>query len=141
MSPGDGPFRPSLLHLKVVVRCKNFAESFAFYAEVLGLRVVDRWEEPQGTGCVFSLGEGGPSGHIEIYEMAGVDERIDPAFASPFENDKIDLQLRTESVDAWVESLRGRWPIIGPEILPWGHRWIRLRDPDNLLIAIYEEAD
>jgi hypothetical protein len=32
----------------------------------------------------------------------------------------------------------GAWPYQGPEILPWGQRWVKLRDPDNFLIAIYE---
>jgi hypothetical protein len=60
-----------------------------------------------------------------------------PAFGEPVPSDKIDLQLQAGSVDEWAVRLRGRWPFEGPQDLPWGQRWIRLRDPDGLLIAIY----
>ena len=130
----------ALTELKVVIRCRSFAASRTFYLDVLGLNVVEEWEEPGGAGCVFSLTHEGDGGALEIYEMATDNPRYDAAFASPLGSDKIDVQFRTPSVDAWAEALRGQWPFSGPEDLPWGHRWIKLRDPDNMLIAIYEDA-
>jgi catechol 2,3-dioxygenase-like lactoylglutathione lyase family enzyme len=127
------------LGLKTVIRCADFERSRDFYARVLGLRVVEEWDEPQGRGCIFSRFESGREPCIEIYQMTRDDRRFEESFLRPVESDKIDLQLRTGSVDFWAERLRGGWDFEGPEILPWGHRWIRLRDPDRLLIAIYEE--
>lgn len=70
--------------------------------------------------------------------MEVADPRFDPAFSRPLPSDKVDLQLRTDSVDSWTQALEGMWPFEGPEDLPWGQRWIKLRDPDGLQIAIYE---
>jgi len=75
---------------------------------------------------------------IEIYEMTQADARFDPAFASPIANDKIDVQLKTDSVAEWADCLRDVWTFVGPEELPWRQRGIKLRDPDGLLVAIYE---
>jgi catechol 2,3-dioxygenase-like lactoylglutathione lyase family enzyme len=122
----------SFRSLKVVVRCTDLDASRAFYTEVLGLAVAEQWEEPQGRGLVVSVSD---SALIEVYEMSAAD----PRFREPVPNDKIDIQIRTGSVDDWAARLHGRWPFEGPEDLPWGQRWIRLRDPDGLLIAIYSE--
>jgi hypothetical protein len=73
--------------------------------------------------------------------MTAQDDRHDPAFGRPVASDKIDVQLGADSVDAWARTLEGRWPFEGPTALPWGQRWIQLRDPDGLLVAIYEGLD
>jgi catechol 2,3-dioxygenase-like lactoylglutathione lyase family enzyme len=125
---------------KIVIRCAHLDASHAFYMDVLGLELAERWEEPQGRGLIVSLGDRAPGASIEMYEMSSADPRFDPRFREPVPSDKIDLQLETDSVDAWADRLRGRWPFEGPEDLPWGQRWIRLRDPDGLPIAIYKKS-
>ncbi len=130
--------KPSLA-LKVVIRCADFEASRRFYADVLGLPVQTEWDEPEGKGCIFGLGPSGKDAQLEIYEMTRRDPRFDEAFARPVANDKVDLQLRTDSLPAWCARLRDRWPFAGPDELAWGARWIKLRDPDRLLVAIYEE--
>jgi catechol 2,3-dioxygenase-like lactoylglutathione lyase family enzyme len=127
----------SFRSLKVVIRCASVDASRAFYTDILGLQVVEQWEEEEGRGAVLSAGDAAAGALIEIYEMSPADRRFDPRFRQPVASDKIDLQLRTASVDDWAARLRGRWPFEGPEDLPWGQRWIKLRDPDGLLIAIY----
>lgn len=125
------------LSLKVVIRCRDFAASRRFYGELLGLPVMEEWEEKGGRGCIFAFPGGGS---LEIYQMTVDNKRCDPSFERAFQDDKIDLQLRTGDLDAWSSQLEGQWPFQGPKILPWGQRWIQLRDPDNLLVAIYEES-
>lgn len=132
---------PSVLDVKAVIRCHDFEASSDFYGEILGFRVVDEWEEAEGKGMIFSPGGDGSAGSIEIYAMSEHAERYNRAFSQPFVNDKIDIQLRTKELDSWMGFLRERWPFTGPEITPWGHRWIKLRDPDHLLLAIYEEVE
>jgi len=130
-----------LLSLKVVVRCRDFEASRTFYTRVLGLAIFEEWEEAEGKGCILAMPHAHPACFVEVYAMTREDRRFDPAFLRPVSNDKIDLQIRTHSVDAWARKLRDFWPFEGPEVLPGGQRWIRLRDPDNLLIAIYEEEE
>jgi catechol 2,3-dioxygenase-like lactoylglutathione lyase family enzyme len=125
-----------LLSLKTVIRCADFDCARDFYTRVLGLPVAEEWSETEGRGAVFPIG----GGYLEIYAMTTADPRYRPAFREAVPSDKIDVQLRTTSLDEWVERLRGLWPFDGPAALPWGQRWIRLRDPDGLLIALYEEA-
>src|SRR5262245_32103594 len=128
----------TLLSVKTVVRCRDFDASRRFYSSVLGLPLLDEWSEPQGRGAIFACGLD-RSALLEIYQMTPNDPRYNPVFMSPLANDKIDIQLRTDSVHSWVGRLREAWPFDGPEDVPWGQRWIKLRDPDGLLIAIYEE--
>lgn len=128
-----------LNHLKVVLRCADIQRSREFYTSVLGFVVQQAWTEEEGRGCILALNENETTAALELYQMNLADTRFHDAFTRPLENDKIDLQLRTDSVDRWIVCLSGKWPFMGPEVLPWGQRWIKLRDPDNLLIAIYEQ--
>lgn len=130
---------PEQLLLKVVIRCRGFETSRTFYHEILGLCIVEEWTEDEGKGCIFGFGEQGTGGWLEIYEMTIKDPRYDVAFSRPLAGDKVDLQLQASSLDYWIDRLEDRWPFDGPETLPWGQRWIRLRDPDNLLVAICED--
>lgn len=129
----------SLNHFKVVLRCMNIQRSRDFYTRVLGFVVQQAWTEEEGRGCILAIGENETTAGFELYEMNRSDSRFREIFTRPLEDDKIDLQLRTDSLDRWVVRLSGVYPFAGPEVLPWGQRWIKLRDPDNLLIAIYEE--
>jgi catechol 2,3-dioxygenase-like lactoylglutathione lyase family enzyme len=131
---------PSLISIKTVVRCRDFDASRHFYASILNLPIIEEWSEPQGRGAIFGFGSD-RAGMIEIYEMTQADTRFDPAFASPIVDDKIDVQLKTDSIAAWVDRLRGAWPFVGPQDLPWGQRWVTLRDPDGLLLAIYQDRE
>jgi catechol 2,3-dioxygenase-like lactoylglutathione lyase family enzyme len=128
----------SPLELKVVIRCRDFQASRRFYGDILDLPVLESWEEQGGQGCIFGFGPQGQSGSLEVYQMREGDRRYSPVFAAPFENDKIDLQLRTTDLEGWMAALRGVWEFSGPQRLPWGERRITLRDPDNLLISIYQ---
>jgi|SRR6185369_5065143 len=124
------------LGIKTVIRCANFDCSRDFYTRILGFTAAEEWTEPEGRGAIFHIEGVGPA--LEIYEMCRADARFDERFHRPLDSDKIDLQLETPCVDRWVGRLTGVWEFEGPEELPWGQRWIKLRDPDRLQIAIYE---
>lgn len=128
----------SIVEVKVVIRCGDYEASRAFYRELLGFGVAEEWREPADVGCIFSPHLDGSTGLIEIHRMSEDDPRYERVFSQPLSNDKIDIQLRTPDLRSWVDRLQGRWPFSEPETTPWGHRWIKLRDPDNVLIAIYE---
>lgn len=132
---------PAIAEVKIVIRCRDYRASHVFYHHVLGFPVTDEWHEPGDIGCIFAPSGDISVGCIEIYEMSENDARYDPAFSQPFTHDKVDLQFRTPNLQSWVDRLRGRWDFSEPEATAWGHRWIKLRDPDNLLIAIYEVID
>jgi catechol 2,3-dioxygenase-like lactoylglutathione lyase family enzyme len=128
-----GPFSG----VKTVLRCSNFEQSRDFYTRVLGFTPVKEWSEPEGRGCILSPFEGAQA-CFEIYQMTERDPRYHESFAHRLAGDKIDVQLECASVDEWAERLRGVWQFDGPRDLPWGQRWIQLRDPEGLLIAIWQ---
>ena len=53
----------------------------------------------------------------------------------------MELQIRTDSLNDWAEALDGVCPMEGPLDRPWGHRYLWLRDPDGLRIALYEVTE
>ena len=55
------------------------------------------------------------------------------------ENDKTDIQLRTDNVEYWATRLKEKWNARGPVLRPWGSHYLYLRDPDGLHIIIYQE--
>ena len=128
----------SQLTFKCVIRCRNYQSSRQFYHDILELYVLEEWTEAEGRGCIFGFDETGAGGQFEIYEMSPQDPRYDAAFAEPLSGDKIDIQLKTSSLARWIAVLTDVWPFEGPDTTPWGHRWLKLRDPDHLLVAIYE---
>ncbi len=127
------------LTFRMVLRCINIDRSSFFYSYLLNLKITEEWNNEEGRGCIFAFGDDGSGGELEIYEMTEKDKRFHPAFRTPLNNDKIDIQLKCSSLDEWINKLTGKVDLEGPEETPWGRRLIKFRDPDNLLIAIYEE--
>ena len=112
--------------LKIVMRSADLPSARAFYEDVLQLEVADEWSEAHGDGCIYNVGEA----MIELNE-AGQD-------AGPA---GFDLQIKVDDLDLWVERLEGVWDFIGPKHHPWGERTLRMRDPDGLLVTIFDLKD
>ena len=129
-----------LLSLKTVIRTKDFEISKDFYTRILGLEVDEEYEDPGDRGFIFRLGSEPNNAFIEISEISEEHDYFQEAFALESANDKVDMQIRTNDVNYWAERLKKEnWPARGPVKRPWGHRYLYLRDPDNLRIIIYEE--
>ena len=120
------------------IKSADIDKSIDFYTRILGFSIVDQWQEKDSTGCILRLPGGQQEALLEISQIASQSRRYLPAYSAPLQDDKIDLQLRTTSLDAWLIALDGNWPYEGPKTLPWGGRLIKLRDPDNLQVILYE---
>jgi catechol 2,3-dioxygenase-like lactoylglutathione lyase family enzyme len=128
----------SLRLLKTVIQTRDFERSRDFYTSVLGLPLVDEWDQEEGRGAIVGLGDDASAGQIEISAVPEQSQRHDESFDRDVVNDKIVIQVETDSVDLWVARLTGRWPMEGPIDRPWGQRYLRLRDPDGVMVALYE---
>ena len=122
--------------LKTKVRSRDLAASRAFYVDLLGLEVVEEWDDPGDRGSIVGFISGG--GFLEMLAVDPEHPGHLAAFEGPVANDKIELQIRVDSVDAWAERLAESVEIEGPVSRPWGNRYLWIRDPDGVRIAIFE---
>ena len=113
--------------LKIVIRCGDLAASRSFYGEILGLPVVDEWQEAHGDGCVFAVA----TSFIELGERGG------EAGTGP---KHFDIEILVDDLDSWLGRIGDRWQHSPAKMQPWGERTSRLHDPDGNLVVLYEEA-
>lgn len=125
-----------VLSLKTILRCRDLATSRRFYVELLGLDVVEEWADPGDEGCILGFGTGG--GFLELLAVDLDHPKHQPASADLVANDKVQLQIQVDSVDAWFERLDGSIEMEGPVTRPWGNRYLWIRDPDGVRLALYQ---
>ena len=112
-----------------VISSRQFAPSLAFYADVLGLELIEEWTE-QGHGAVLSAG--GPA-RVEIIDMP------DAAVAAPSDATFIGLQV------ADIDPVHERAVAGGHEIVrepaerPWGGSGFVVRDPNGIAVNVYTD--
>lgn len=128
----------SLLSLKTAIRTKDFDASKKFYTQVLGLPISEEYSG-ENRGCIVRLGEEPSNAFLEISEIPKDHYYHHPSFLADVANDKMDLQIRTDSLDYWATKLAGTYECRGPIDRPWGSRYLYLRDPDGIQVILYEE--
>ncbi len=110
-----------------VITSRSFAPSFAFYAEVIGLELVEEWSE-QGHGAVFSAG--GPA-RVEIIDVP------DAPAAAASDATFIGLQV-TDIGPVHARATAGGHEIVRePADRPWGGRGFVVRDPNGVAVNVY----
>jgi lactoylglutathione lyase len=119
----------------------RYDECFAFYRDVLGLRV--SWGEPGGNFASFVFPGGGSLG---LFRRALMAQALGTA-GLPHEalaQDRAALILEVSSVDDSARALEKK----GAELLgqprdmaDWGIRTLHLRDPDGNLLELFEHLD
>ncbi len=136
-------FKPNIIMLlscKTVIRTKNFEASKAFYLDVMGLHIVETYDDGDGSrGLIFRFGDEKSNAFLEISEIQASHYYYQDAFGASLKNDKMDLQLRTEDMPYWERQIKEKWEARGPVLRPWGSHYLYLRDPDGLQIIIYQE--
>ena len=113
--------------LVVVITSCAFAESLAFYRDVLQLELVEEWTD-QGHGATLSAG--GPA-RVEL---------IDLPDAQPIASgDSAFIGLQVRDIDPIHERAvaAGRELVREPADRPWGGRGFVVRDPNGMAINVY----
>ena len=128
-----------LVSLKTTIRTKDFELSKMFYSKILNCKVVEEYDDDGSRGCILKIGGEGSNAYLELSEIDSNHYYFNPSFKNTFQNDKIDLQIKTDSIVFWTERLTKLWKVRGPVDRPWGSKYLYLRDPDGLQIIIYEE--
>jgi catechol 2,3-dioxygenase-like lactoylglutathione lyase family enzyme len=105
----------------------DYQQTFGFYAEGLGLEVIERWDRgPDDQGALFRAA----SGIIEILSLPSSGKHAPPGGS---------VLIEVEDVDAWDARLRERGLAIEqpPTDEPWGHRDLALEDPNGLRVVLF----
>ncbi|MEX0900104.1 MAG: VOC family protein [Gammaproteobacteria bacterium] len=114
--------------MKTRIETTQFDETVAFYTELVGLTVIETWDEGADRGAILGLGDS-KSGQAFL-ELAPT--------ALPKSNKSVSLQFRVSDIDAVAERLRDRWSFRGPEQRPWGSTYLYLTDPAGVRVILYE---
>ena len=114
------------ISLKTKIITPRLAETRDWYRDLLGLAMLEQWDEPADRGCI--LGFGGPDGEalLEIYFGP---EDVDFSGLS--------LQFRVDDVDRFDIPDEARFARRGPEDRPWGSRYLFLTDPNGISVILY----
>ena len=118
----------SVTGMKTRIETQKFDESIAFYTELVGLTVIDSWDEEGDRGAILGL-DGMKDGQAFL-ELAPT--------AETEAHGAISLQFRVDDIDVVAERLKGRWEFRGPEVRPWGSTYLYLTDPSGVRVILYE---
>ena len=112
--------------LKTKLITPRLAETRDWYRDLLGLELLEEWDEPRDRGCILGLATGLREALLEIHEGE------DPgSFAG------ISLQFRVPNVDQFPLPSGPRFASSGPEERPWGSRYLFLTDPNGVSVVIF----
>lgn len=128
----------------VGITVSDLGRAVAFYRDVLGLPVVDRFEVEGeafatavdvggATGVFAHLDAGGPRLELVEYEPAGDDREA----AAPNQPGAAHVGLAVDDVDAFVADLPDAVETLGgPQTTASGTRLVFLRDPEGTLVEL-----
>jgi len=118
----------------------RYEACFAFYQEVLGLRLT--WGEPGGNFASFAFPQGGSLGLFrrELMAQALGTSGLPPEAQA---QDRTALIIEVASADDAARALLGKGvQVTGPrDMADWGIRTLHVRDPDGNLLELFEHLD
>ena len=125
--PRHAPLADGFTGLKTRIETPLLDETARFYTDLLGLRVLDAWDEAGDRGVILGL-----------RDTRSGEAFLEIAHAAAATTPVVSLQFRVRDLAAVEARLRGRWPYRGPERRPWGSTYLYLRDPAGVQVILYE---
>jgi lactoylglutathione lyase len=130
----EGPVR----ELRLALTVENYDEAVAFYRDVLGLPLLESWDEPGGSGAVLDAGRA----TLELLSLPQaelVDEvEVGSRVAGPV---RIALEVADSAETAQRLVAGGAEALAEPVVTPWRHRNVRLRAPDGMQLTLFTVLD
>lgn len=126
----EGPVR----ELRFAYTVENYDEAVRFYRDVLGLHVIQEWDEPTGSGAILDAGRA----TLELLSVSQ-SELVDRVEVGELVSGPVRLALEVEDSDETAKALAsaGAQKIGGPVITPWSHKNVRLRAPDGMQLTLF----
>jgi lactoylglutathione lyase len=130
--------RSPVRELRVAVTVDEYEQALAFYRDVLGLPVIESWEQPTGSGAILDAGRA----TLELLSVAQA-ELVDQVEVGARVAGPVRLALEVEDSERAAEKLvaGGAELLAGPVVTPWSHRNVRLRAPDGMQLTLFTVLD
>lgn len=120
--------------LRLAFTVENYGEAVRFYRDVLGLPVIQEWEQPTGSGAILDAGRA----TLELLSVAQ-SELVDRIEVGEIVSGPIRLALEVEDSEETANTLvaGGADRVGGPVVTPWSHKNVRVRAPDGLQLTLF----
>jgi lactoylglutathione lyase len=130
--------RSPVRELRVAVTVDDYEQALAFYRDVLGLPVIESWQQPTGSGAILDAGRA----TLELLSVAQA-ELVDQVEVGARVAGPVRLALEVEDSERAAEKLvaGGAELLAGPVVTPWSHRNVRLRAPDGMQLTLFTVLD
>lgn len=140
----EGPVK----ELRVAVTVGDFEAALRFYRDVLGLPVVEAWDDPHDRrGVVLAAGRAtlellSPAQTEFIDEVETGDPSGRPAPTTrPAPPVRLAIEVGDSAATAQALVQSGADHLGGPVVTPWQHRNVRLRAPDGMQLTLFTVLD
>jgi catechol 2,3-dioxygenase-like lactoylglutathione lyase family enzyme len=97
-----------------------------WYRDLLGLTVIEEWNEPDDCGCILGLRSAPGEALLEIHRQS-----------KDFDFSGMGLQFRVDDVDAFAVPGEERFRSRGPVTRPWGSRYLFFADPNGIPVVVF----
>lgn len=124
--------------LRLALTVEDYEQAVEFYRDVLGLPVIQSWEQPSGSGTILDAGRA----TLELLSVAQA-ELVDEVEVGARVAGPVRLALEVENSETTADELveAGAELIAGPVVTPWSHRNVRLRAPDGMQLTLFTVLD
>lgn len=134
--PAATPAPPSsILEMRVALTTAEYARLVRFYQEGLGLEPANLWTNEHGQALIFAMGRATleifDEGHAASVDQIEAGRRTSGAIRFAFQVP--DLPAALDRLVAW-----GATVVHPPVVTPWGHRNVRVQDPDGMQITLFQ---
>jgi lactoylglutathione lyase len=120
--------------LRLAYTVEDYEGAMRFYRDVLGLPVLEEWNQPTGSGAVLDAGRA-------TLELLSVDqsELVDRVEVGEVVSGPVRLALEVEDSEETAKALMsaGAQKVGGPVVTPWSHKNVRLRAPDGMQLTLF----
>jgi catechol 2,3-dioxygenase-like lactoylglutathione lyase family enzyme len=120
--------------LRLAYTVDDYDAAVRFYRDVLGLPVIQEWDQPTGSGAILDAGRA-------TLELLSVDQSdlVDRVEVGEVVSGPIRLALEVEDSEQTANALAsaGAQKVGGPVVTPWSHKNVRLRAPDGMQLTLF----
>ena len=125
--------------LRLAVTVEDYDEAVRFYRDVLGLPVIQEWDEPTGSGAILD------AGHATL-ELLSVDQtalvdRVEVGAEGVSPPIRLALEVGDSEVAAQQLVEAGAERLADAVTTPWRHRNVRLNAPGPLQLTLFTVLD